>query len=392
MSTFISKNAAKEFETVSSKDDFFKHPNYDYRGALTAAVGEQPLAIIGSFVIELTNLKESGCSFYIYAAQERPGCNKWGYYVDDEGDETYPDYTPAISVHAMFPALYPEAYNDTVIHIPSGGQTLERTVFANCKYEEGSDWNLSVPEGIGLSVTKDSQDDNSTVWEFVMEANETNDVREGDVTFTFRGKSLTYHLIQAAPEPSTYTRDNLTAGNWGTICLPYAATSFSGAEMYSIAGKTESADGIYLDQVNTMEAGVPYIFKATADEIKVVYAAGEPQKADTVNGLCGYIGESEESYITVPQDENSYIVYNNALYLVKSEATIASNRAYIKYNEVGTTPSPAPQVRRVAMPINNAPTSMLQVNDTKQPVKILRDGHIIILRADKEYDILGQSK
>lgn len=186
----------------------------------------------------------------------------------------------------------------------------------------------------------------------------------------------------------SYIRD-VTIGDYGTICLPLAAASFSGAEMYIISGKMEGDAGIYIDQVDVMEAGVPYIFKATADKVVVEYAEGEPHSASSVNGLVGYIGDED---LTIPKDAANYLIYSNALYYVNTEAKIASNRAYIDFSQISSSPSTAPKLKRAAMPINGAPTSLININESTRAIKSMHNGQIVILRDGKMYNVLGQNK
>ncbi|MBQ0080207.1 MAG: hypothetical protein KBS95_01465, partial [Alistipes sp.] len=188
---------------------FKQHPSINYRGVLTATVGEQPLAITGSFVIELTNMKKAGCKFYIYAAKGRSGSNKWGYYVNGT-TMTYPgDYTPAISVRAMFPALYTEQSLD--VKIPAVGSSKAQTnrpsrkVYANWKYiSKTNGWEAATAtSGLGISVAFNESSNDWVKWLFTMSANGTPNVREGYVTFKFRGKELKFHLIQPPVVNST---------------------------------------------------------------------------------------------------------------------------------------------------------------------------------------------
>lgn len=185
-----------------TQECFKKHPSTKYRGVLTATVGEQPLAITGPFVIELTNMKKAGCKFYIYAAKGRSGSNKWGYYVNGT-TMTYPgDYTPAISVRAMFPALYTEQSLD--VKIPAVGSSKAQTnrpsrkVYANWKYiSKTNGWEAATAtSGLGISVAFNESSNDWVKWLFTMSANTTPNVREGYVTFKFRGKELKFHLIQ----------------------------------------------------------------------------------------------------------------------------------------------------------------------------------------------------
>ena len=88
--------------------------------------------------------------------------------------------------------------------------------------------------------------------------------------------SSTYPKAVAMPIVDGYIRST-TSGDYGTICLPYAvaAEDMAGAEFFSIAGKVmkgEEPQSIVLNQVTTLEAGVPYIFSATSDKLIAAYS------------------------------------------------------------------------------------------------------------------------
>ena len=103
--------------------------------------------------------------------------------------------------------------------------------------------------------------------------------------------SSTYPKAVAMPIVDGYIRST-TSGDYGTICLPYAvaAEDMAGAEFFSIAGKVmkgEEPQSIVLNQVTTLEAGVPYIFSATSDKLIAAYSGKSVAVAEEANGLIG---------------------------------------------------------------------------------------------------------
>lgn len=198
-------NAADRSEAlwsgVLTKEHFSVNSTSAYRGALNATF--EPISIDGPFVVELSDMKNSGCAFYIYSAKERTGCNYWGYYINDKGKETYPNpYTLAVSVHAMFPVLYGKSGESLDITIPSTGAAKmptdnrpKRNIYANYKYKSTDNgWSCTKPTFVTLSVG--AATDYST-WYFSAEANNTGAVRSGKFKMNFRGKTLTYTITQA---------------------------------------------------------------------------------------------------------------------------------------------------------------------------------------------------
>ena len=139
----------------------------------------------------------------------------------------------------------------------------------------------------------------------------------------------------------------VTSGDYGTICLPYGAANYSGMTLYEIAYRDE--EKIYLDEVITMQAGMPYIFQATGDNISVTYdntvaayAHGEK------NGLYGTRNQIDDVAGLNP-DEEEYIIYDNEIR--KCEACgLRANRAYLIVDDITMEPKqPLPDRRRVGM-------------------------------------------
>ena len=144
--------------------------------------------------------------------------------------------------------------------------------------------------------------------------------------------SSTYPKAVAMPIVDGYIRST-TSGDYGTICLPYAvaAEDMAGAEFFSIAGKIMK-DGkpqsIVLEQVATLEAGVPYIFSATSDKLIAAYSGKAVAVAEEANGL---IGSFEGQDVA----EGMYLISaQNKVQLCGKGCKISGNRAYIDMNEV----------------------------------------------------------
>lgn len=129
-----------------------------------------------------------------------------------------------------------------------------------------------------------------------------------------------------------YARD-IQKSDYGTICLPYAvaAEDMAGAEFFSIAGKVlkdGEPQSIVLEQVTTLEAGVPYIFSATSDKLIAAYSGKAVAVAEEANGL---IGSFEGQDVA----EGMYLISaQNKVQLCGKSCKISGNRAYIDMNEV----------------------------------------------------------
>ena len=144
--------------------------------------------------------------------------------------------------------------------------------------------------------------------------------------------SSTYPKAVAMPIVDGYIRST-TSGDYGTICLPYAvaAEDMAGAEFFSIAGKVmkgEEPQSIVLNQVTTLEAGVPYIFSATSDKLIAADSGKAVAVAEEANGL---IGSFEGQDVA----EGMYLISaQNKVQLCGKSCKISGNRAYIDMNEV----------------------------------------------------------
>lgn len=186
-------------------------------------------------------------------------------------------------------------------------------------------------------------------------------------------------IVLVMEEPYTRT---VTNGNYGTICLSRAAATIEGATMYRIVGGNAS-EGITIEEVASMEAGKPYIFQATADQLTVTMT-GARADVQEANGLVGNLGATA---MDVPMD--AYVLKNNQLYLVNSAVTIAPNRAYINMSAI-TSIAPAPgRIRRV-IAVENQATGVESLQPSAFSLKkVLMNGQLFILRDGQLYNVTG---
>lgn len=189
-------------------------------------------------------------------------------------------------------------------------------------------------------------------------------------------------IVLVMEEPYTRT---VTNGNYGTICLPRASSVIEGATMYRIVGGNAS-EGITIEEVASMEAGKPYIFQASADQLTVTMT-GARAEVQTANGLIGNLGEAA---ITVPQNGHSYVLSTNLLYLVNSAVTIAPNRAYIDMDAI-TPVTPAQGAKRRVIATYSQTTDLDNVSPNfGGSEKIIENGVLYIIRDGKKYNAQGQ--
>ena len=194
-------------------------------------------------------------------------------------------------------------------------------------------------------------------------------------------------LVKAI-EPD-YKRE-VRQGYYGTICLENGGQMI-GASRFELSYYNEAQGLLYMDEADdaTMVAGNPYIFLPNegADTLYVFYDE-TTDTAKTVNGLVG----SFDSKL-LDADGTNYIMKDNKIKKVVGEyASVGANKAYIKLGSVDKNePAPVPGRRRVA--IGQAPqvaTGMESVDASAQPVKMIIDGQLYILRGEKMYDAQGK--
>ena len=188
--------------------------------------------------------------------------------------------------------------------------------------------------------------------------------------------------------PKTYTR-TVTNGEWGTICLPYASSSFTGATFYEVSSLVVG-EGLWLDQLadgDQLVAGKPYIFQATATEIAVTYTGEEVgAPVEGANGLTGTFADIAAGGLT-----GNYIIAENKVWVAGTGATLSANRAYINAEDVPTTAqAQLPGRRRVQMG-ENAATGLDNItNGENTVIKTIENGQLIIIRDGIKYNAQGQ--
>ena len=188
-------------------------------------------------------------------------------------------------------------------------------------------------------------------------------------------------IVLVMEEPYTRT---VTNGNYGTICLPRASSVIEGATMYSIVGGNAS-EGITIEEVASMEAGKPYIFQASADQLTVTMT-GARADVQAANGLVGNLGETA---MDVPKDGHSYVLSTNLLYLVDGDVTIAPNRAYINMDAI-TPVTPVQGAKRRVIATYNQATGIEDASATfGGSKKIFENGVLYIIRDGVKYNATG---
>ena len=202
---------------------------------------------------------------------------------------------------------------------------------------------------------------------------------------------------------ASHTRPGLNPSFLGTLCWTNNAI-LGGATLYEFAGKDEY-NKLVFDEVaeNRLEAGKPYIFMPENGNTEIkLYNTDDAEPLTTnqahVNHMYGTIVDTD-LYPTT--DVNMYYFSSNHIWAVKDftgvdKITIPAFYCYVDYPAVlaATTPAPAPAPgrRRVTMGVQGEQvvTGVENLNASEQPVKLLINGQIFILRGEKMYDATGR--
>ena len=212
-------------------------------------------------------------------------------------------------------------------------------------------------------------------------------------TAIYNVKNLTKGVLEYLNNADTYTR-TVTAGNFGTICLPRASASTEGATFYRAVGKildgSSSPTDVVIEEVASLEAGVPYVFESSASEISVTMTGAQVLTPATANGLIG-------SFVLAPiaNNANYYILQNNELKPQNAGTNfVGANRAYFDLSAMSvydpSEVSPAPR-RRMSIQAPMMPTGIEQMQSDKvQSTKVVENGVFYIIQNGVKYNAQGQ--
>ena len=213
-------------------------------------------------------------------------------------------------------------------------------------------------------------------------------------------------LVKRIPRQEVVIRDNLNNGKWGTLCPKQNVEFVNGATFYQISYLEEQGGMPYnmiFDEISgtTLTAGKPYFFIAEGEEIRGSVSGAKLTEAGSgVNGFYGYIGTDPKALSWqadyVPGADNTYVIYNNKVTRINGPTDLRSERCYININATEPTraaSAPVPARRRITMNVQNTTvaTDLEQIIDADAGVvKVLRNGQLLILRGDKQYNAQGQ--
>lgn len=345
------------------------------------------------------NIWEAGLgNELIYNGVEYGKHNGGSYNIigDDAGGQNTPIHNSTISDVALSAGtyiigLYGNSYAiyDKVIITATSNvfcPTYDITMVNNMGGAAPTADKVKAEENASVSISADETIGEFSFTGWTATAGSFDDASAASTTFTMPDEAVT---ITATYNTYSRTGAPIAAGNYGTICLPLNGT-VTGATLYSVAGK-ETGDINYLvleDKGTSLEAGKPYIFQLSADELSVALD-GTYTDLQLGNGLVG----TYETINLTPYAEPStlnYVLNQNAFMKAGNNVTVGAYRAYLKWNEV-SAPAPAPSARRIRMVIEGkeVETGMETVTAMPKTTKVLIDGQLFIIREGKRYTLTG---
>ncbi len=252
--------------------------------------------------------------------------------------------------------------------------------------------------GVGIGSSKEGEDYNIYISDaYVLYVGENETLTDVDIVAHTSATDLSediekrYTKIEGLATP--YTRD-VTKDQWGTVCLPYAATSFSGATFYKV-NYFDGSDKLYIEPVTTLAAGMPYIFEATATgTLTINHEATTP----LAYGEAGNEGDLFGSFArkVIASDGNMAAISGGQVVIVENgyKLTVPACRAYLDMTEVPTTEQPHSAPLRV-MGARQTPTDNASLHHSNNShargasFKILKDGQFRIVKDGKMYNAQG---
>ena len=137
-----------------------------------------------------------------------------------------------------------------------------------------------------------------------------------------------YTPVAFTAAQATYSRPLAEGTQWGTVALPFDATSVTGAELFRVA--RQDGEALYVDETGGMAGGEPLVFRANAEVAKVGFNGKDVtvRATDAATGSTLLKGTSQ----TVSQlAEGAYFIYGDKFYRVAqgSQVGMKAFRAYI---------------------------------------------------------------
>ena len=137
-----------------------------------------------------------------------------------------------------------------------------------------------------------------------------------------------YTPVAFTAAQATYSRPLAEGTQWGTVALPFDATSVTGAELFRVARQDGKA--LYVDETSRMADGEPLVFRANAEVTEVDFK-GVNVAVRATDDEAGSTLLKGTSQTVSPLEAGSYFIYGDKFYQVASGSQVGMKafRAYI---------------------------------------------------------------
>ena len=138
-----------------------------------------------------------------------------------------------------------------------------------------------------------------------------------------------YTPVAFTAAQATYSRPLAEGTQWGTVALPFDATSVTGAELFRVA--RQEGNALYVDETSRMADGEPLVFRANAEVTEVVFTGANVTVRATTDAATGSTVLKGTSQTVSQLDAGAYFIYGDKFYQVSSGSQIGVKpfRAYI---------------------------------------------------------------
>lgn len=190
-------------------------------------------------------------------------------------------------------------------------------------------------------------------------------------------------------------RENVAIGKIVTMCNAKQIVAMGGAVPYEV----EANNGFGIDLVEAefpLVAGKPYILHVSSPDVYVDYGEEVATEVVEANGLVGNLSTADDNLLlpSIAEAPNCYIILNNHISKASGDNGnyVAPDRAYLNLDLVGAEPvAPAPGRRRITLTPTGTEvaTGMENVESSVHVEKVIINGQMYILRAEKMYNAAG---
>lgn len=138
-----------------------------------------------------------------------------------------------------------------------------------------------------------------------------------------------YTPVAFTATQATYSRPLAEGTQWGTVALPFDATSVTGAELFRVA--SQDGDALYVDETSRMADGEPLVFRANAGVTEVDFTGTDVAVRATTDVATGSTLLKGTLQTVSPLAEGAYFIYGDKFYRVASGSQVGMKpfRAYI---------------------------------------------------------------